>query len=407
MDDRPRLRPLDAYPVTLKGKPHLRLRDSSRLSEYQVTLPPEAVAVVQLLDGESTRDEICAQFKERYRRTLARDALDDLLDQLDKALLLDTERFRQYSAGVFAEFARSPVRLPLFAGQSYPAKASELRQKLDGYFDPPNGPGRANHENGPRPKAIIAPHVDFPRGGAAYAWAYRPLADSAADPPELVIVLGTDHAGVEQPFTLTRKHYETPLGRIETDVDLVDELAKDAEDALFSDEHHHRGEHAIEFQMVWLRHVYGKAGDDMKALPILCGSLHQYIVGKGDPAAAANVGGFLSRLSSLVAGRKVLWIAAADLAHVGPQYGDAEPLDAADRASLEKRDQETLEHVVRGDAAGWLASIRREQDRRRVCGLSPIYSLLAAAEPGAGRLAAYAQCAGEPGSIVSIASLVF
>src|SRR5207247_3273362 len=103
MDDRPRLRPLDVYRVTIQGKPFLKLKDPSHLSDFQATLPPQLLAVVELFDGESTRDEICSEFQRRYRRELPRDALDGLLDQLDKALLLDSERFQQYSAGVFAE----------------------------------------------------------------------------------------------------------------------------------------------------------------------------------------------------------------------------------------------------------------------------------------------------------------
>ena len=115
----------------------------------------------------------------------------------------------------------------------------------------------------------------------------------------------------------------------------------------------------------------------------------------------------LSRLSEAVAGRSVLWVASGDLARVGPQYGDKEALTAEDRSSLEKRDQATLLPVIRGDAEGWFAEIRRERDQRRVAGLAAIYAMLTAAHPGAGRLAVYAQCPAEAGSIVSIASLVY
>ena len=123
---------------------------------------------------------------------------------------------------------------------------------------------------------------------------------------------------------------------------------------------------------------------------------------------------FLEELKRALAGKRVLWIAGADLAHVGPHFAqrgdfDETPLDADDRASLEKRDQQTLEPVLRGDARGWFDEIRREKDRRRVCGLPPIYSMLRSAEAGAGKLLVYAQCPADErgGSIVSIASLVF
>ena len=112
-------------------------------------------------------------------------------------------------------------------------------------------------------------------------------------------------------------------------------------------------------------------------------------------------------LAAATAGRSVLWIAGADLAHVGPHFGDREPLSAEDQTSLEARDQATLAHAARGDAGGWFDEIKKERDRRKVCGLSPIYAMLAAARPGAGRVAVYAQCPAPDQSIVSIASLIY
>ncbi|MGZ3408255.1 MAG: AmmeMemoRadiSam system protein B, partial [Polyangia bacterium] len=69
----------------------------------------------------------------------------------------------------------------------------------------------------------------------------------------------------------------------------------------------------------------------------------------------------------------------------------------------------TLVHASRGDAVAWFEEIRKERDRRRVCGLPPIFAMLESARPGAGRVAAYAQCPADEdgGSIVSIASLVY
>jgi hypothetical protein len=108
--DRPRLRPLDAFPLEENGQRFLGLRDPSGLTDVVARLQPMAVAILQLCDGDTTRDEICAEFQRRYKSPLPRESLDQLLDNLDQALLLDSERFRLHSATVFAEFARSPVR---------------------------------------------------------------------------------------------------------------------------------------------------------------------------------------------------------------------------------------------------------------------------------------------------------
>jgi hypothetical protein len=417
--DRPRLRPLEAFPIEERGQKLLALRDPSGLAEGLARLPPLAVAVVQLFDGESTRDEIVAEFQRRYQRPLERKTLDQLIQQLDDALLLDSEKFRQHSAKVFADFARSEVRPAALAGRSYPSDPAELSKYLDDFFAPPHGPGApSTTPSGPLPRAIVAPHVDFHRGGPAYAWAYKGLAESA-ETPDLIVVFGTDHIGSERAFALTKKHYETPLGRMQTDTALVADLASavrerlgaPSADGLFYDEHHHRGEHSIEFQMVWLRKVLGARADGVKVLPILTGSLRHLIDDGRDPSTDSEVSVVLSELRRLVANRTVLWIAGADLAHVGPRYGDPEPLDRDDLGSLERRDQQTLARVVAGDAKGWFDEIAREKDRRNVCGLSPIYALLATTDLAAtpGKLLAYAQCPADERntSVVSIASIVF
>lgn len=416
MSDCPRLRPLECFPIEHRGQKLLALRDPSLLAEQVTTLPPAAAAVVALLDGETPRDQICEEFFRRYRQKLSRAALDGLLADLDRALVLDSEHFREHATRVLGDYARAEVRPALHAGRSYPKDPEELSRQLDGYFSSPQGPGPSRPGTAPLPRALIAPHIDFQRGGPAYAWAYRPLAD-ASERPEVIVILGTAHSGIEHPFILTTKHYATPLGLVRTDVDLVRALATHTTEltgtsgaTLFADEFHHRAEHSLEFQMVWLRHLLGPALDSIgqiAVLPILCGTLYEFVEQGADPANDERVGGFLTALQQVLAERRVLWIAAADLAHVGPRYGDSQPLGPTDTAALEQRDQATLAPVLGGDAAGWFSAIAAERDQRRVCGLAPIYGMLTAARPGTGRLAAYAQCPAEQGSVVSIASITY
>lgn len=430
--DKPRLRPLEAFIDGDGGSASLTLRDPSGLAEGTVSLSRQGAAIIELCDGTLTRAELCAEFQRRYGSTLTRGALDALLQRLDDALFLDSPRFKSHTARVYAEFARQPERPAFFAGKSYPAEETALRAQLDACFAPPNGPGlpaadaHRRPDAPPPPQAIVAPHVDFRRGGPAYAWAYQPLL-GARVLPELVVVLGTDHNGLDTGFTLTRKHFATPLGTMETDLALLDQLLGDVHAErpelaarLVRDEHRHRSEHSLEFQMVWLRHVQQRRNDaaPLRVLPVLCGPMHDFVHARGnalkDPMQEPAFGAFLQALRRRVeerraAGQSVLLLAAADLAHVGPRYGDAEPLNPQDCDSLERRDRATLEPVVRGDADGWLQELRRERDRRRVCGLTPIYALLKTTSlvDAKGELRCYGQCQAEAGSIVSIASLVY
>ena len=76
-------------------------------------------------------------------------------------------------------------------------------------------------------------------------------------------------------------------------------------------------------------------------------------------------------------GRRVAFVAGADLAHVGPRFGDPEPISADELQRVEREDRAMLGAVEAGDARGLLRRASpRDGDRRRICGLSPIYALL-------------------------------
>lgn len=393
---RPRVRAVEAFRADHEGKPVVCLRDPAGYTDAIVMLPPAALAIVSLFDGTRTIADVQAEIMRRAGALVGRDRLETIARSLDEALFLDSDRFRAEVARVEAEFLASPARPARHADRSYPADPAALRALLDSFFRADGGPGAPGPRRGPGPRALVAPHIDFARGGAAYAHAYRPLCE-CGEPPDLVVVFGTDHVGVQAPFTLTRKDYETPLGAVPTDRAVVSALVSAlGEEPLFLDEVHHRSEHSIEFQAVWLRHALGDAS--FRLLPVLC----------GPRCAGDDVDRFLAALRDATAGSRVLVVAGADLAHVGPRFGDPAPLGPAERVSLERADRATLAHAARGDAGAFLASVGGGADPRRICGASPIHAMLRTA-PGEGRIAAYAQCPADSdgGSLVSIASVAY
>ena len=203
------------------------LRDPSRLTDAVATLPPVAVAIVQLFDGDSTRAEICAEFERRYGTPLQPEALDTP----DRPARPGVPARLRSLPPVLGHRLRRLRRSRRRARRTSPARATPpipptLAAQLDGYFDAPARPRPPRRRRGPLPRAIVAPHIDFARGGAAYAWAYKPLAE-AATLPELVVVFGTDHMGAEQPFTLHAQALRDPARHAcSTDVELVDALAE-------------------------------------------------------------------------------------------------------------------------------------------------------------------------------------
>ena len=236
----------------------------------------------------------------------------------------------------------------------------------------------------------------------------------------MVVIFGTDHAGSAGRLTPTRLPYATPWGPLPLDVEAVDALSATlGEGVAFGEELHHRREHSIELAAAWLHwglRRSGRQGDSLPPLvPVLCGSFHPYVqdgcaLPEGDPALA----GALEALARAIGGRKALVVSAADLAHVGPAFGDRSPLDGAAREALARSDDDLLGPALSGSGAGFLEALRAGCDRTRVCGLPPTYWTLRLLErlkggPLPGRLTGYQQCpAGEAfGSVVSIAGILW
>jgi AmmeMemoRadiSam system protein B len=298
----------------------------------------------------------------------------------------------------------SPSRPARLAGKGYPADPQALAALLDGYFNAPEGPGAV--PPGPlaeRLSGLILPHIDFARGGPCYAWGYREA--EAVPMVDRWVILGTAHTSIDRPFAVTRKNFETPLGVVESDRGFIDRLLARVGPEYLEDEFAHRGEHSIELQTVFLRHRV-PPGRPLCIVPVLCGSFQRFVEEARSPVAAPDVGRFLSGLRETLAeagGRSVV-LASADLAHVGPQFGDASPVTPGRLQEIAAADREALAAAEEGDPQGFFAAIARDGDRRRICGLPPIYAALSVLGGARGRLLRYAQWP-DPRAAVTFASV--
>ena len=268
-------------------------------------------------------------------------------------------------------------RPPSCAGSVYPAEPAALRRALDGWLEIHHDGGTlAPHSRSSRPadgttRLLVAPHVDYPRGARAWAAAYRALRTSA----DLFVVLGTAHAAPSRLYALSRRDHDTPLGLVPTDRAAVDSIAAAlGQEQVLADEAAFDEEHSVELQLVALRHVLDRP---FTVLPVLCSAISRL----ADPAPFTTR--FLGALARAVAGREVCFVASADLAHVGPAYGDPRPPTAAEAARLEARDRATLAFLATGDAAGFHRDAVRDDATRRLCGIAPIYAGIRASGTGA------------------------
>ncbi len=259
------------------------------------------------------------------------------------------------------------LRPPACAGQVYPADPAALRAALDSWLRSPSHVPRSHPDGRARgARLILAPHIDYPRGAAGYARAYSALPADA----DLFVVLGTAHATPTHLFTLTRDDFDTPLGPVATDRSTVDAIAAQVGDhEVLGDAACHAEEHSIELQVVVLKHL---ARRPFAVVPILCSSIAHL----AEPGHLTSR--FLDALRRAVGGRNVCFVASADLAHVGPGYGDPRPPTSAEVAWLEAEDRRTLGFLEAGDAEGFHRAAVRYDARRRLCGIAPTYAAIRA-----------------------------
>ncbi len=419
VSQRPRLRAVESFPVTQPdGELCMALRDPSGFAS-SVVLPREAAIVAALMDGSRDLVEIHDEFERQFGEPLDPVELEGLIEQLDRRYLLENDAFRAHWKAEVETYLNAPVRPAAHAGAAYAGGSAELTIQLDGLFVSPKGPGAygppGSRSNGRGPlQGILSPHIDLQRGGPAFAWAYRRLVEESD--ADLFVIFGTAHQWMRNLFSVSKKHFETPLGVVQTDKQFVGRLGQKLaaqpggkELNLFADELAHRPEHSIEFQVIFLQHLLGEHRE-FKVVPILVGSFHEFIRQGCQPAESPKMRAFTAALQACVAdyAGKVCFISSGDLAHIGQRFGDEKRLTPAALERQSQDDQQLLATAGRVDAAGFFEHVAARQDRSRICGLSPTYAMLEAMRPRRGEVLTYGQAVEPDGtSCVSFGSVAF
>jgi AmmeMemoRadiSam system protein B len=398
----PKLRPVDPKWVEHEGRRYLYLRDPLSLAQQAVLVPTPLVPLLGLCDGTRDLESIRTGLALRTGFPLPPQHVRDFVTQLDAALLLESGSFRNAVQKALAEYRNAPHRPPSLANTVYPSDPAGFTSSIAAY-SAETPPADTSRRPMGRLVGIVSPHIDYQRGNKTYASVWQAAASGLRD-VELAIIFGTDHAGSLGTLTLTQQSYATPLGVLPTERDVVDGLAKVLGDAdAFGEELHHRREHSIELAAGWLHHTLG--GRPCPVVPILCGSFQHFVTDGLWPQQDEQTEAALAYLRGLMTQRRIVVVAAGDLAHVGPAFGDPVAVDVAGKARLAERDADTLAAICSGDAEGMLTLSRQEADARRLCGLPPIYMALRLLEGARGISTGYAQCPADAdgGSLVSIA----
>lgn len=400
----PKLRLLEPQLVDYQGQRMIYLHDSLGIARDGALIPQPLAPLLSLCDGTRDVSGLRSGLLMRTGNTLPEHVIEQILEQLDEALLLENGAYQYAAAEVVRQYREARHRPPSHAGPVYPGDSAGLSRAIADYCEETPVEERPDAPAGAL-VGMLCPHIDYTRGHKTYAELWQ-RAKPSLDEIELVIILGTDHSGGVGMITPTRQSYFTPHGVLPTDTEVVDGLA----DVLgrrqaYAEEIHHINEHSIELASVWLHHFLG--GRTCPVVPILCGSFHHFIMDGANPSEDVNISNAVQFLRAATEDRNTLVIAAGDLAHIGPAFGDSAPLDTIARAKLSAEDSASMEDIRNGDAAGFFERSRAESDSRRICGISPIYLMLEYlnGKDILGESMGYDQCPADAqgGSVVSIA----
>jgi hypothetical protein len=389
-------------PSPAPDQPGLFIRDPYRYSDAMLIIPPRLIACLECFDGRQTELDLRAALVRITGDLRVSDVEQQLVQTLSASGFLEDEAFIRMKEERQRQFAEAPRRDAAHAGTAYPAEVPALRRKLGEYMNGITGAAASPQEL----VGIAAPHVSPEGGWQSYRAAYQALPSDCPD--RTFVILGTSHFGEPERFGLTRKPFTTPLGESTTDLRLVDRLEAAAGPAVLMEDYCHSFEHTIEFQVLFLQHLYGPR---IRILPVLCGQFARSLYAGGKPEQTEPVGRFFEALGDLAAREsgKLLWVLGIDMAHMGARYHDRFQATAGQGPMVEvaERDQRRIERIAAGDAAGFWELVQENQDDLKWCGSAPLYTFLKAVPQARGSLLRYEQWNIDPHSVVSFAGMAF
>lgn len=251
------------------------------------------------------------------------------------------------------------IRRPTVAGQFYEADAEQLRAQIKGCFLDKLGPQKLPKVNVHVPLqsivGLICPHAGYVYSGPVAASAFYELAQDGE--PDTVVLMGPNHTGYGSGLSMMRQGvWETPLGNIEIDTALADQI-KNETSIIDVDEVAHRYEHSIEVQLPFLQFLYG---DKFKLVPI-CFLMQDY-------DSAVEVG---RALTEALEATNTVVIASSDMTHYEPAKKAAE------------KDHAALKAVTDLDAKRFYETV--EAQNITACGYAPITALITYAKGVCGK----------------------
>lgn len=205
------------------------------------------------------------------------------------------------------------------AGSFYPANPAELKQELRKLFaeaQPSKSTGTV--------LAILAPHAGYVYSGVVAASSYNQI-DQTKDYDNIFIIGSSHRVSFEGASIYNKGHYETPLGIVDVNLELADQLIKDSRFFFFNPSAHSQ-EHSLEVQLPFLQYYLKK---DFRIVPV--------VLGTHSPDVCYEI----ARTLYPYFNEKNLFVISTDFSHY-PGYDDACRIDKQTAEAIQSNSVETF-----------------------------------------------------------------
>lgn len=235
------------------------------------------------------------------------------------------------------------IRPPAVAGMFYEREPVRLKNHIKTFLKEVNPPDIKGRIIG-----LVSPHAGYFYSGKTAAFGYKLIQNEKYD---TVIVISPSHYEYFRGVSVYNgSAYQTPLGIVQIDQDLREEL-KDYNSILEFSKRGHGREHALEVQLPFLQ----VALSEFKLLPIVMGDQ-----GKDFAFSLAEV------LAEVLKNKNILMVASSDLSHYY-SHDIANSLDSRIEKLINNYDEETLIDEL-------------EEEKVQACGGGPIVAVMRASK---------------------------
>ncbi|MGB9706649.1 MAG: AmmeMemoRadiSam system protein B [Microgenomates group bacterium] len=212
------------------------------------------------------------------------------------------------------------VRQPAVAGSFYPADSKELGNQITTLINQSekiSGEGKL--------RILIVPHAGIQFSGSTAAAGFKQI--EGQDYRRLIILGASHRAWFDHAAVFVKGAWETPLGKVEIDKDLANNLINQRE--IIADENPHKEEHSLEIELIFLQKVL----PNFKIVPILVSQTNEELINNLAQKIAKNFD------------EETLLVVSTDLSHY-PPYEVAKKVDNQTIGAILSGEPEKFEQTV-------------------------------------------------------------